>query len=173
MSPQRLVIGPWSHVGMRGDSTFCHDVDFGPKSVWGVQRYFEEQLAFFSRWLPDDATAHPAGEPPVRIFVMGGGSGRKTAEGKLDHGGRWREEHEWPLARAVPTSFHLQPDGGLRDGAGSRPARSRGVTPSIRRTRCRRSAACTARSGSCRPRARGWSRPGRASSTRCSACATS
>ena len=112
-SPQRLVIGPWSHVGMRGDATFCHDVDFGPESVWGVQRYFEEQLAFFSRWLPDDATGHPAGEAPVRIFVMGGGSGRKTAEGKLDHGGRWREEREWPLARAVPTSFHLQPDGGL------------------------------------------------------------
>jgi putative CocE/NonD family hydrolase len=112
-SPQRLVIGPWSHVGMRGDATFCHDVDFGAASVWGVQRYFDEQLAFFSRWLPDDATGHPEGEAPVRIFVMGGGSGRKTAQGKLDHGGRWREEREWPLARAVPTPFHLQPDGGL------------------------------------------------------------
>ncbi|MBM3676361.1 MAG: CocE/NonD family hydrolase [Actinobacteria bacterium] len=32
-SPQRLVIGPWSHVGMRGDSSFCRDVDFGPESV--------------------------------------------------------------------------------------------------------------------------------------------
>jgi hypothetical protein len=125
-SPQRLVIGPWSHVGMRGDATFCHDVDFGPVSVWGVQRYFEEQLAFFSRWLPDDATGHPADEAPVRIFVMGGGSGRKTAEGKLDHGGRWREEREWPLARAVPTSFHLQPDGGLETEpapAGAEPRR--------------------------------------------------
>ena len=53
------------------------------------------------------------------------------------------------------------------------PGRSRGATPSIRRTRCRRSAACTARSGSCRPRARGWSRPGRASSTPSCGCATS
>ena len=34
---------------------------------------------------------------------MGGGSGRKTAAGKLDHGGRWRDEQEWPLARAVIT----------------------------------------------------------------------
>ena len=125
-SPQRLVIGPWSHVGMRGDATFCHDVDFGPESVWGVQRYFDEQLAFFERWLPDDATGHPDGEAPVRIFVMGGGSGRRTAEGKLDHGGRWREEREWPLARAVPTSFHLQPDGGLsteQPPAGAEPRR--------------------------------------------------
>ena len=67
---------------MRGDATFCHDVDFGPQSVWGVERYFEEQLAFFSRWLPDDATGQPEGEAPVRIFVMGGGSRPHDAGGQ-------------------------------------------------------------------------------------------
>jgi hypothetical protein len=113
-SPQRLIVGPWSHVGMRGDSTYTHDVDFGPASCWGVQRYFEEQLEFFNRWLPDGATGHPKDEPPVKIFVMGGGSGRKTAQGKLDHGGRWRAEQEWPLARAVPTTYYLHGDGSLR-----------------------------------------------------------
>jgi predicted acyl esterase len=112
-APQRLVIGPWSHVGMRGDATFCHDVDFGPQSVWGVDRYFAEQLDFFDRWLPDDATGQPEDEAPVRIFVMGGGSGLKTVEGKLDHGGRWRNESEWPLARAVATPFYLRSDGSL------------------------------------------------------------
>ena len=35
---------------------------------------------------------------PVHIFVMGTGDGRKTADGKLNHGGYWRDEHEWPLA---------------------------------------------------------------------------
>ena len=112
-APQRLVIGPWSHVGMRGDATFCHEVDFGPDSVWGVDRYFAEQLEYFSRWLPDDAGGQPADEAPIRIFVMGGGSGRRTAEGKLDHGGRWRDEHEWPLARAVETALYLHGDGAL------------------------------------------------------------
>ncbi len=112
-APQRLVVGPWSHVGMRGDSTFCLEVDFGPESTWGVNRYFEEQLAYFDRWLPDDAPGQPEGEAPVRIFVMGGGSGRTTAQGKLDHGGRWREEWEWPLARRVETAYYLHADGSL------------------------------------------------------------
>ena len=62
-SPQRIVIGPWSHVGMRGEATYCHEVDFGPESVWGVERYFEEQLEYLSRWLPDDATGQPPGVP--------------------------------------------------------------------------------------------------------------
>lgn len=114
-SPMRLVVGPWSHVGMRGDASYCHQVDFGSDSVWGVQRYFEEQLGFFSHWLNDDPAAKVPSPPhaPVRIFVMGGGSGRKTAAGKLDHGGHWREEQEWPLARAVPTPFYLHGDGRL------------------------------------------------------------
>ena len=34
-TPQRLIVGPWSHVGMRGDTSFAGDVDFGPASVWG------------------------------------------------------------------------------------------------------------------------------------------
>lgn len=113
-TPQRLVVGPWSHVGMRGDASYTLDVDFGPQSVWGVARYFDEQLRFFDRWLRDEPTG-VEDDPPVRLFVMGGGSGRRLPSGRLDHGGRWRDEHEWPLARAVPTVFHLHADGGLRE----------------------------------------------------------
>ena len=170
-APQRLVIGPWSHVGMRGDATFCHDVDFGPRSTWGVKRYFDEQLEFFERWLPDGATGQPAGEAPVRIFVMGGGSGRRTAEGKLDHGGVWRDELEWPIARRVETAFYLQPGGSLSTElppAGATPSRftfdPAHPVPTV--------GGSTARSASCPPRARGWSRPGRGSSARCCGCAT-
>ena len=116
-SPQRLIIGPWSHVGMRGDATYCHDVDFGAEARFGVQRYFDEQLEFFDRWLREDGSRAAGWAPsgkPVAIFVMGGGSGRKTAAGKLDHGGRWREEEGWPLERSRPTSFYLHGDGSLR-----------------------------------------------------------
>jgi putative CocE/NonD family hydrolase len=110
-TPQRLIVGPWSHVGMRGDATWTLDVDFGPDSVWGVQRYFEEQLRFFDAYLREDGV--PLADPPVRIFVMGGGSGRKTELGKLDHGGRWRDEQEWPLARTTPRTWYLGSDGSL------------------------------------------------------------
>jgi putative CocE/NonD family hydrolase len=48
---------------------------------------------------------------------MGGGSGRKLPSGRLDHGGRWRDENEWPLRRALPTPYHLWPDGSLRTEA--------------------------------------------------------
>src|SRR5581483_3630839 len=47
---------------------------------------------------------------PVRIFVMGTGSGRKTADGLLDHGGYWREEQEWPLARTRYVNYYLHAD---------------------------------------------------------------
>jgi uncharacterized protein len=110
-APQRLIVGPWSHVGMRGDVTWTLDVDFGPDSRWGPKRYFEEQLRYFDAHLKD---AGPLDDPPVRIFVMGGGTGRKTSEGKLDHGGRWRDEQEWPPARAREKVYWLA-DGALAE----------------------------------------------------------
>ena len=110
-APQRLIVGPWSHVGMRGDVTWTLDVDFGPDSRWGPKRYFEEQLRYFDAYLKDEG---PLDDPPVRIFVMGGGTGRKTDEGKLDHGGRWRDEQEWPLARAQAKVYWLA-DGALTE----------------------------------------------------------
>jgi putative CocE/NonD family hydrolase len=111
-TPQRMVMGPWSHVGMRGEASYTGDVDFGLDSVWGVERYHQEQLRFFDRWLRDSPTG-VEDEPPVRLFVMGGGSGRKTPRSKLDHGGRWRSEWEWPLARAQHATFYLHRDGRL------------------------------------------------------------
>lgn len=104
-SPQRLLMGPWNHVGMRGDSTFSGDVDFGQSSVWGVARYFENQLRYFDRHLK--GITEKSDEKPVEIFVMGGGDGHKTSEGKYFHGGRWRRESEWPLSRAQTHSLYL------------------------------------------------------------------
>ena len=99
-------MGPWTHGGLRSGASYALDVDFGESAAWGFEVYNQERRRWFDRWLKGDAAAFES-EPPVRIFVMGGGSGRKTADGKLDHGGRWRAEHEWPLARTQYAPFYL------------------------------------------------------------------
>ncbi len=66
----------------------------------------------------------PLDEPPVRIFVMGGGSGRRNAAGRLEHGGRWIEAQDWPPPGVDFTAFHLHGDGRLdcaQPEAGSAP----------------------------------------------------
>jgi putative CocE/NonD family hydrolase len=112
-SPQQLVMGPWNHQSMRGDGrTWVNDVDFGAQALWGFARFNAEQERWFDRWLKgiDNGVER---EPPVRIFVMGGGDGRRNAAGRLQHGGTWRYEREWPLARARETTYYLSADGGL------------------------------------------------------------
>jgi hypothetical protein len=54
---------------------------------------------------------------------MGGGSGRRNAEGRLDHGGRWRAEASWPLPDAQPTRFFLHADETLSETPPAAPAR--------------------------------------------------
>ena len=44
------------------------------------------------------------------LILMGGGTGRKTPEGHLDHGGRWIEAQDWPLPQAEPLVLYPGPD---------------------------------------------------------------
>ena len=124
-TPQRLLMGPWAHPSLRAGGTSVGDVDFGPGADWGIQRYGDALSRWFDRWLKGIENGVEE-DPPVRIFVMGGGDGRKTAEGKLNHGGGWRSEQEWPLARTQFTPFYLQPDFSLsteEPAADTEPAR--------------------------------------------------
>jgi putative CocE/NonD family hydrolase len=125
-SPQRLIIGPWTHMGMRGvKMSYAGDVDFGADAVWGFERYNPERLRWFDRWLKDIATGVEH-DPPVLIFVMGGGDGCRNKAGRLNHGGKWRTEREWPLARTQYTPYYLHTGGALNPeipGAQDAPAR--------------------------------------------------
>lgn len=112
--PVRLILGPWTH----GDrvKSYAGDVDFGPQSVIDgnlAEDFLALRLRWFDRWLRgvDNGTD---GEPTVRYFVMGGGSGRRNADGRLDHGGRWRTAADWPLPETRFAEYHLHADGGLR-----------------------------------------------------------
>ncbi|MCQ7029858.1 antibiotic hydrolase, partial [Escherichia coli] len=65
------------------------------------------RLKFFARWLKGELQED---DPlPVRIFVMGGGSGRRTAGGQLDHGGHWIAAAEWPPADTRPLTLYPTP----------------------------------------------------------------
>lgn len=108
-----LVMGPWLHG--RRSQTFAGDVDFGPHSVLDDQiapDYDALRRNWFDRWLKADGAA--TDNAPVRWFCMGGGSGRRNAEGRLDHGGQWRADRAWPAPEAVPTPLYLTADGGLQ-----------------------------------------------------------
>jgi putative CocE/NonD family hydrolase len=103
---QRLILGPWTH-GNRSARVFG-DVDFGPAApidTWAGD-WLDYRLRHF-----DAATRGAANpEPAVRVFVMGGGSGRRSPEGHLDHGGRWLSAADWPVPGAAASVWHLHND---------------------------------------------------------------
>ncbi len=110
--PYRLIMGPWLH----GDRTTAHagDISFGPQApIDGnvAETWLAFRLAWFDRWLKGEPCTEP--DPPVRLFLMGGGSGRRDEAGRLEHGGRWIEASDWPVPEAVPTPFYVHADGGL------------------------------------------------------------
>ena len=108
-----LIMGPWTH-GARS-VTHSGDADMGTQSILdnNLDRdYNMLRLRFFDRWLKGMDNGWD-GEQPVKIFVMGGGSGKRNSHRRLEHGGRWRSEREWPLARARNTEYYLLPGGGL------------------------------------------------------------
>jgi predicted acyl esterase len=110
--PIRLILGPWVHMGC--ERSWAGDVDFGPSAALDgatSSSANELRLRWFDRWLKG-VPNRAEDDLPVRLFVMGGGSGRKNREGRLEHGGVWRSENEWPLARACSTPFYFH-HGGL------------------------------------------------------------
>ncbi|HEX7946900.1 MAG TPA: CocE/NonD family hydrolase, partial [Phenylobacterium sp.] len=120
--PVRLILGPWTHGN--NHQSFAGDVDFGPHALL-AGNVAPDLTALRKRWFDRHLKGEANGvddEPKVRIFVMGGGSGRKTADGRMDHGGRWRAETDWPLPGAKATPYYLQPGGGLGLAVPARPA---------------------------------------------------
>ena len=95
----RIMIGPWAH----NMSTPFPGVTYGDDSSSPIRSY---QIEWFDHWLkgaPEDARRSSpeawhavraeVDEAPVHIFVMGVN--------------RWRDEPDWPLARAKSTALYL------------------------------------------------------------------
>lgn len=121
--PVYLIMGPWIH-GAQGRS-FHGQVSFGPAAA--IPDPLAWRREWYDHWLKgiDNSVGKDAPfRTKVRIFVMGTGDGSKSKTGLLEHGGFWRDEQEWPLARTRPTNYYLWPDGRLRDVAPPRDAGS-------------------------------------------------
>ncbi len=90
----RLLVGPWAHLGSPNPYSVpttggAGDYDFGPAAAVELHKV---QLRWLDRIMKPSAPHEPE-EAPVRIFVMGRNE--------------WRDEHEWPLARALPVAMYL------------------------------------------------------------------
>ncbi|MFC4114566.1 CocE/NonD family hydrolase [Nonomuraea zeae] len=94
----RLIVGPWAHFS--ADRDICGR-DYGDHASQEAIDWTGVHLGWFDRWLRGgDRGARPVDDGArVRIFVMGDDE--------------WRDEDDWPLARALPVPYHLGPDGTL------------------------------------------------------------
>ena len=122
--PVRLIMGPWTH-GDRSKS-WSGDVDFGPQATidGNIAAHWREfRLRWFDHWLKGVANGVDQ-EPAVRLFLMGGGTERRDAAGRMDHGGRWIVADDWPLPQTQFVPYYLHGDGRLaleRPGIGAAP----------------------------------------------------
>jgi hypothetical protein len=109
-SPQFMLLGPWTHGPMNARYSWQGAVEFGTAANvdWTPIR-----LAFFDHYLKGIDTGLMGPDSSVIVFVGGGGSGRRSPHGRIDHGGRWIEAPSWPLPDAEPTALHLHAGGRL------------------------------------------------------------
>ena len=86
---QKLLVGPWGHGSTYGPYPDHSYPVFAPHDALDLAPV---QLRFFARFLKNERNGIDE-EAPVRIFVMGEN--------------RWRDEENWPLARARDTAWYL------------------------------------------------------------------
>ncbi len=118
-SQVRVIMGPWTHGATTHELTYAGDTDFGPEAA--LDSFDDLHLRWFDRWFKGIDNGIDR-DPPVRIFVMGGGDGHRNEDGRMYHGGRWRWEEEWPLARTRYSNFYLHQGGALSNDPPEEPS---------------------------------------------------
>ena len=91
---QKLIIGPWEHSSRGGSMVGSHY--FGVAADANALGLDDIHLRWYHYWL-NGVDNGILSEPPVKIFVMGDDV--------------WRDEEDWPLARAQDTRFFLHSGG--------------------------------------------------------------
>jgi hypothetical protein len=108
-SPIRLLMGPWTHGG--NTRSYAGDIELGPDAAI-TDFHNEFHLRWFDHYLKEKNSE--VQKAPVRLFVMGSGDGHKDENGRLFHGGFWRNASEWPLSGTRMTPHYLYANGSLR-----------------------------------------------------------
>jgi uncharacterized protein len=96
---QKLMVYVGGHAG-GSDNRKVGEVDFGEKLPFDLS---EAMLSWYDALLKSGPKAASAGRP-VRIFVMGKNE--------------WRDEDDWPLARAKSTKYYLHSGGTANTASG-------------------------------------------------------
>ena len=104
-SEVKVIIGPWTHGTTQPELTYSGDLEFGKDASIGS--FSDFHLAWYNKWFKNNPESNYLYKNPIKIFVMGSGDGHKTKEGRIFHGGFWREEQEWPLKRSKFTKYYL------------------------------------------------------------------
>ncbi len=93
----KLLIGPWTHGGT---SNPIGELNFGFGAGAALIDLQIDIMSLQVRWFTQFLKGQETGilsEAPIKLFVMGANI--------------WRDEQEWPLARAVETRYYLHSNG--------------------------------------------------------------
>jgi putative CocE/NonD family hydrolase len=108
-SPVQLLMGPWTHSG--NTRSYAGNVEFGDDA--SIDDFHHEfHLRWFDNYLKGNGSSK--NDPNVTIFVMGTGDGRRNEDGRINHGGYWKQSETWPLAETEFTPYYFHADGSLR-----------------------------------------------------------
>lgn len=88
---------------------FSGGVDFGGTAAVDM---LAEQQRWFDAVLKGKDTGI-LGEPPVRLFVIGGGSGARNRSGLMEDGGEWISTTAWPPPQVRFRPYYLHRDGNM------------------------------------------------------------
>ncbi|MFT3723364.1 MAG: CocE/NonD family hydrolase [Hyphomonadaceae bacterium] len=106
----RLIVGPWLHGTATVEQSHAGDISFPDDAA--LNTYKDLLLRWFDLELkgkPDNG----AFDASIRLYVIGGGQGSRDPNGRLAHGGRWRDAQTWPVEGVENRAYYLHDDARL------------------------------------------------------------
>ena len=94
---QRLVIGPWVHLGWQQK---VGDIDFGPEAVSPMPELMKRWYDYWLKGVKNGVDT----EPRVRVFVMGAN--------------KWRTSNDWPIEGTEYRKYYLHSKGAANTASG-------------------------------------------------------